>query len=555
MMRKETFVRAVLALTAGFMLTAFLAQGKTLAAMVRTAMYFSVLFTGHKFGAGIGAVAGTGCGIIETIWQGDISVMGMLCLTGVLAGAFRSLGKAGSTLGFLAGAAVTGILYLPGEIDQGIVEFFVAAAVFLLIPRNLCRPAQIKKETIKPFSFYMPGRELTVAKRVQAVSDSMEKLAKTFSQCSGKTPIGETDEFTVNEGIPAMPGAEGAVLMENMVWKGRYEECREAVAQGFQEVERILSEISEDIEATEDLSGIYRDKICKELRMRRIKVDNIMILEKESVKREIYLTLHASGNRCMTVRELAEDVSRIVGEKFLPSSDSKRIIARESCTVRLIRAPKYMMLHGIARISRDGEALSGDNFTFCRIQGGRLLFGVADGMGSGRRAFKDSEVVMELAEQLLTSGFSLDRAIRLMNAVLLLKEQEQRPITVDLAVADLYSGVCEFVKAGGVTTFLKRGKEIETIRADGLPAGVISRAEPERLVKQLEDGDKIVMVTDGVLDALKGEDKEETMREILACTSGENLQETADEILHYAMISGEECRDDMTVLAVGIWKA
>ena len=71
----------------------------------------------------------------------------------------------------------------------------------------------------------------------------------------------------------------------------------------------------------------------------------------------------------------------------------------------------------------------------------RDRFGVADGMGSGRRAFRDSEVVMELAEQLLSSGFSLERAIRLMNAVLLLKDQEQRPITVDLAVADLYSGV------------------------------------------------------------------------------------------------------------------
>ena len=63
------------------------------------------------------------------------------------------------------------------------------------------------------------------------------------------------------------------------------------------------------------------------------------------------------------------------------------------------------------------------------------------------------------------------------------------------------------------------------------------------------------MVTDGVLDALEGEDKEETMREILACTSGENLQDTADEILQYAMMSGPDVRDDMTVLSVGIWKA
>ena len=43
-MKKETFIRAVLALLTGFVLTAFLVQGKTLAAVVRIAMYFSVLF-------------------------------------------------------------------------------------------------------------------------------------------------------------------------------------------------------------------------------------------------------------------------------------------------------------------------------------------------------------------------------------------------------------------------------------------------------------------------------------------------------------------------------
>ena len=79
-----------------------------------------------------------------------------------------------------------------------------------------------------------------------------------------------------------------------------------------------------------------------------------------------------------------------------------------------------MMLHGIARASREGAAVSGDNFTFCRLPDSQLLFGVADGMGSGRAAFRDSEVVMELAERLMSGGFGLEQALRLMNGVLLL---------------------------------------------------------------------------------------------------------------------------------------
>ena len=104
---------------------------------------------------------------------------------------------------------------------------------------------------------------------------------------------------------------------------------------------------------------------------------------------------------------------------------------------------------------------------------------------------------------------------------------------------------------GGV----KKGRNIEVIKAEGLPAGILRDVRPEYLERKPEDGDKIVMVTDGVLDALAGEDKEETMREILSCISGENLQDVTDEILRYARLSGEDCRDDMTALAVGVWKA
>ena len=550
-MKRETFVRAVLALSGGFMLAAFLVQGRAFAAVVRAGLYFSVLFTGYKYGAGIGAVAGTGCGILETVMREDISSMGMLCLAGVLAGVFRSLGKTGSAMGFLAGAAILGILYVPREVHPGMGGFFAAVAAFFLVPDRLCARMEIRKEPIRPLSFYMPGKERTAAERVKSVSDSMDRLAKTFQ------PQEETaamDEDVVSEGIPVIPGDAAALSLEGLAWKERYDECREAVAESFREMERILSELSREIEATGDASDEYRDRLSRELRFRRVRLISLTILEKGGEKKEVYLRVRAAGNRCMTVRELAEAVNRVLEERFVPAVDSRRIVTKEPCMVRLVKAPAYMMLHGISRASRTEKELSGDNFTFCRLPDGRMLFGVADGMGSGSRAFKDSEVVMEMAEQLLASGFGLEQALRLMNAVLLLKEREQRPITVDLAVADLYSGSCRFIKAGGVTTFVKKKQNIEVIRAEGLPAGILRGVQPEYLERKLEDGDKIVMVTDGVLDALDGDDKEETMREILACISGENLQDVTDEILRYAKLSKEACRDDMTALAVGIWK-
>ena len=58
-MKRETLIRALLALALGLVLTAFLAQGSTLASMVRAGLYYSVLLTGYKYGMGIGAVSGT----------------------------------------------------------------------------------------------------------------------------------------------------------------------------------------------------------------------------------------------------------------------------------------------------------------------------------------------------------------------------------------------------------------------------------------------------------------------------------------------------------------
>ena len=65
----------------------------------------------------------------------------------------------------------------------------------------------------------------------------------------------------------------------------------------------------------------------------------------------------------------------------------------------------------------------------------------------------------------------------------------------------------------------------------------------------------IVMLTDGVLDALPGEDKEAALCEYLSHSKENNARELAEDVLQMAR-AGQEggARDDMTVLAAGFWK-
>ena len=45
---------------------------------------------------------------------------------------------------------------------------------------------------------------------------------------------------------------------------------------------------------------------------------------------------------------------------------------------------------------------------------------LSDGMGSGERAFRESAMVVEMLEELLTAGFPKETAIQMMNTALVM---------------------------------------------------------------------------------------------------------------------------------------
>ncbi len=180
---------------------------------------------------------------------------------------------------------------------------------------------------------------------------------------------------------------------------------------------------------------------------------------------------------------------------------------------------------------------------------------LSDGMGSGEAAADESRQVIELAEELLSAGYTPRAALKLVNTVLLLAGEEQHPATVDLCCIDLYTGVLEIMKMGAVATYIVNESGVEFLEASQTPAGVFSQAEPVLMSRKLWEDNQVIMVSDGILEALPGEDKEQVMKEYLEDITWKNPQETADQILEFAMSFSRENRDDMTVLTAGIWKS
>ena len=161
--------------------------------------------------------------------------------------------------------------------------------------------------------------------------------------------------------------------------------------------------------------------------------------------------------------------------------------------------------------------------------------------------------MVELAQQLLETGFSARSALKMVNTVLMLTGGEQHPATIDLCCIDLHTGVLEAMKLGAAATFILNGNGVEILEAGEVPAGILGTVEPVLLSRKLWDGDRVILVTDGVLEACPGEDKEESLQEYIEGMEVRSVQEMAEEILDFAC-QEEEPRDDMLVMVGGIWR-
>ena len=107
------------------------------------------------------------------------------------------------------------------------------------------------------------------------------------------------------------------------------------------------------------------------------------MLEYENKRREAYLTLHMTGNSCMTASEAAGVLTTIMdGHEWHSARDSRSVISSRPSVIRLVEAGSYQMLYGAAWTPKAGQEVSGDNYTFVQNPDGQAIMSLSDGMGT-----------------------------------------------------------------------------------------------------------------------------------------------------------------------------
>lgn len=341
---------------------------------------------------------------------------------------------------------------------------------------------------------------------------------------------------------------------EELLYRNRLIENRLAVAEQLQEVARTIQKISADVSAVCSLPEEEEERVRKYLQKHRILVRQIWFLERTDEKKRIFLTARIRGGQCMTMREVSRLLSDICGCKMIPSRDSKAVLTSEFQTIQFYEEVNYKVLYGVERVTKELETVSGDNYA-CTATEEQFTMCLSDGMGSGVEANKESETVVELMEQFVSSGFSRETAARMVNSALILQRKGGMFSSLDVCSLNLYTGICEFLKAGAATTFIRRENWVETITSTSLAAGLVQKLEFEKTVKKLYDGDYLIMVTDGVLDAFEEQPAEEILKNIILQSQEEMPKEMARELLEKTLkYAKHRVKDDMTVLVAGIWR-
>ncbi len=477
-------------------------------------MYLGILLLSYRYGIGMGAMAGAACGMVMTLWHGDGSMLGMFCALGIMAGIFRMLGRLGSVISFLAGTWILGNLYAPYLLElDNLMGMAIGGMLFLMLPQSMTLRIEQRTAGLVSESSLEEKRG-----RLLELAGSFKSLSRSIGRFHTKNDL----SFAA-----AVQLSETAALLEDMTQHmGEYKD-----------------------------RGRVEGSVARALERARIEVRYVRIIRQQNGRERLQIEMRSSGGRIVTAREVSEYISKGYGKRVRACSDGKTILNGEYAVYGFVEEPNFMVLHGASGMTKTGEVISGDNFSCTELAEGQLLMGIVDGMGSGDEASEDSEEIIGLLEDLLKAGYEEETALRLVNSVLLGKENGEASTAVDLAITDLYSGKCSFYKSGAAATFIKRNQWVEVMKSTSLPIGVLKEVDYEAAYKKLYDGDYIVMVSDGVLDALTGENKEEELGRLLMDIDTKNPKEMADRLLEAVKeYTGQEIMDDMTVLVTGIWQ-
>lgn len=350
------------------------------------------------------------------------------------------------------------------------------------------------------------------------------------------------------------------ISKSNFIWEEKVKSNKKNVQAQLDGVSKAISSIAVKMEKEINQEKDFdeeKNKVIKALEVKDILVDGIDINKKDNrYFIDVYLQEDSKINENADFDKIQKVLEKSLNEKLMrnevkikkQNKQGKRIIS-------FLSADKYVIQIGQATKIKNDSPVSGDSLLQIRLNDGKYLVALSDGMGTGPDARKSSQIAIKMLERLLMSGFDKDTSIDLINTTIM-NANEEIFATLDIAIVDLYNGKIEFIKNGACPTYVKNKKKVQIVKSLSLPAGILNNINLTTYDKDIENQDILVMCSDGILDAnVEYKNKELWVKYMLEDIETTNCQKIADLLLNEAVDNSYGiAKDDMSIIVCKLVK-
>ncbi len=393
-----------------------------------------------------------------------------------------------------------------------------------------------KKEEAKLLPSY--GR-----KRILLLADAYRELSYSFRTMEAETSVGISDR-------------------RELLHRKALQENRKIMELRLKEMAGRMEVLAKESLTYASPNGRKVRILTKGLAKHGIILKEIYFVRKDG-KQQFVLTMRGLRNADYTTDDIAGVLSQMFGTPLVSAKENLFFVAYEYDTYLFEAKGQFAFQTGVIGVAKENEGVSGDNSFVYDISGNKKVCLISDGAGSGEEACKDSERALELVEKYMDVGFSMAESVDMVNSLFVAQSRELNMPTLDACIIDLVEGKVSFRKYGAADSFIKRGENIERIRNCGYPLGfhakgmeggtledmgmaLLQGTQEEEDFYELNEGDCVLMISDGVLECI-GEEK--ALLQMFSQMDVKEPQVAADTLMQYAICRcGGHIRDDMTIL-------
>jgi len=376
-------------------------------------------------------------------------------------------------------------------------------------------------------------------KEYSSTVDVMNKIYKSMIG-AGRMEIGQIPDY-ITERCPNIEkvitdlNTAHAELLENTLKR----EKTEVFAMDYEAMSKLL----ETALAENESEYLADDELCKKLKNTARYIDfhtnNIAAYGKR--RKNI-----VAGGIDLSRMKLSADDIRNAFEKVsgVSLTTPEFMIDKDYVTMSMRSAKRYQMFAAKASDIKDTETVNGDIINVFENNEDYFYTLISDGMGSGREAAITSKIASIFMEKLLAGGNNKAVTLEMLNNFIRCKNMESFA-TVDLLEVDMLSGQASFIKSGAAPSYILRDGSLFKITSNSMPIGITREINAEEIKFELQEGDIIVMMSDGVAQSFEDSIWLANML-VYEWNDGDGLQSMTEKILAGAKENNKRS-DDMTV--------